>query len=31
VRVDGDRLFLEVAGTGPSAYMPYGRQLVDLN
>jgi hypothetical protein len=31
VRVDGDRLFLEVVGAGPSAYMPYGRQLVDLN
>jgi hypothetical protein len=31
LRVDGDRLFLEVVGTGPSTYTPYGRQLVDLN
>jgi Calcineurin-like phosphoesterase len=31
LRVDGDRLFLEVVGTGPSTYRPYGRQLVDLN
>jgi hypothetical protein len=31
VRVDGDRLFLQVVGTGPSAYLPYGPQLVDLN
>ena len=31
VRVDGDRLSLEVVGAGPSAYTPYGRQQVDLN
>jgi hypothetical protein len=31
VRVDGDRLFLEVVGAGPSTYMPYGRHLVELN
>ena len=31
LRVDGNRLFLEVVGAGPSAYSPYGRQLVDLN
>jgi len=30
LRVDGDRLFLEVVGTGPSTYTPYGQQLVDL-
>jgi hypothetical protein len=31
LRVDGNRLFLEVVGAGPSTYMPYGQQLVDLN
>jgi hypothetical protein len=31
VRVDGDRLSLEVAGAGPAPYTPYGRQRVDLN
>ena len=31
VRVDGNRLFLEVVGAGPSLYRPYGRQMVDLN
>jgi hypothetical protein len=31
VRVDGDRLSLEVVGTGPAPYTPYGRQQVDLN
>jgi len=31
VRVDGDRLSLEVVGTGPAPYMPYGREQVDLN
>jgi calcineurin-like phosphoesterase family protein len=31
LRVDGERLFLEVVGAGPSTYTPYGRQLVDLN
>jgi hypothetical protein len=31
VRVDGDRLSLEVVGTGPAPYIPYGRQQVDLN
>jgi hypothetical protein len=31
VRVDGDRLSLEVVGTGPAPYIPYGRQQVELN
>jgi hypothetical protein len=31
VRVDGNRLLLEVVGAGPSLYRPYGRQMVDLN
>jgi len=31
VRVDGARLSLEVVGTGPMAYLPYGRERVDLN
>jgi hypothetical protein len=31
VRVDGDRLSLEVVGTGPAPFIPYGRQQVDLN
>jgi hypothetical protein len=31
VRVDGDRLSLEVAGTGPEPYTPYGRPQVNLN
>jgi 3',5'-cyclic AMP phosphodiesterase CpdA len=31
VRVDGDRLFLQVAGAGPAPYVPYGVPLVDLN
>jgi 3',5'-cyclic AMP phosphodiesterase CpdA len=31
VRVDGNRLFLEVVGAGPSPYRPFGRQMVDLN
>ena len=31
LRVDGERLSLEVVGTGPSTYTPYGRQQVDLN
>jgi hypothetical protein len=31
VRVDGERLSLEVVGAGPALYRPYGRQMVDLN
>jgi hypothetical protein len=31
VRVDGDRLSLEVVGSGLVPYTPYGRQQVDLN
>jgi hypothetical protein len=31
LRVDGDRLSLEVVGTGRAPYLPYGRQPVDLN
>jgi 3',5'-cyclic AMP phosphodiesterase CpdA len=31
VRVDGARLSLEVVGTAPSAYVPYGRTRLDLN
>jgi Calcineurin-like phosphoesterase len=31
VRVDGARLSVEVVGTGPSTYMPYGRAQLDLN
>jgi hypothetical protein len=31
VRVDGNRLSLEVVGAGPSPYRPYGRQMMDLN
>jgi Calcineurin-like phosphoesterase len=31
VRVDGARLSVEVVGTGPSTYMPYGRPQLDLN
>jgi hypothetical protein len=31
VRVDGDRVSLEVVGTGPTPYVPYGTQRVDLN
>jgi 3',5'-cyclic AMP phosphodiesterase CpdA len=31
VRVDGDRLFLEVVGSGSTPYEPYGVPLVDLN
>ena len=31
VRVDGDRLSLEVAGAGATPYLPYGRQRIDLD
>jgi len=31
VRVDGDRLSLEVVGAGPAAYVPYGSLRIDLN
>jgi len=31
VRVDGERLSLEVVGAGPALYRPYGQQMVDLN
>jgi hypothetical protein len=31
VRVDGDRLSLEVVGTGMTPYLPYGRPRVDLD
>lgn len=31
IRVDGDKLSLEVVGTGATPYVPYGRPRVDLN
>jgi 3',5'-cyclic AMP phosphodiesterase CpdA len=31
IRVDGGRLSLEVVGTGPTPYLPYSRQRVNLN
>jgi hypothetical protein len=31
VRVDGDRLSLEVVGTGATPYLPYGQPRVDLD
>jgi len=30
VQVDGDRLSLEVVGTGPTPFLPYGKQTIDL-